>query len=67
MEVGPAVMEVKSEGAGEPENAGPSSKSVPKPGASPRHPSCWTVALLKIFCEQHGLKKSGKKEDLVTR
>ena len=29
--------------------------------------SRWIVALLKSFCEKHGLKKSGKKEDLVLR
>ena len=28
-------------------------------------PSKWTVAVLKTFCGEHGLKKSGKKEDKV--
>ena len=30
-------------------------------------PSKWNVSLLKSFCGSHGLKKSGKKEDLLTR
>ena len=29
--------------------------------------SKWTVNLLKAECERLGLKKSGKKQDLLTR
>ena len=29
--------------------------------------SRWTLACLKSFCEQHGLKKSGKKADVLER
>ncbi len=29
--------------------------------------STWTLSLLKQFCDRHGLKKSGKKEDVLTR
>ena len=32
-----------------------------------KDPSLWTLALLKVYCEQHGLKKSAKKQDLLTR
>ena len=35
--------------------------------AGSKDPSVWTVALLRTFCEQHGLKRSGKKQDLLTR
>ncbi len=29
--------------------------------------STWTLSLLQQFCVRHGLKKSGKKEDVLTR
>ena len=29
--------------------------------------SKWTLSLLRDFCQRHGLKKSGKKEDVLTR
>ena len=32
-----------------------------------KDPSLWTKAILKSFCEQHGLTKTGKKQDLLTR
>ena len=32
-----------------------------------KDPSLWTLALLKVYYEQHGLKKSGKKQNLLTR